>query len=166
MALPVSLSSIIASLDATFEESRAECDATRVQHGEWLRETLEMTEKQLLNHMCVPVLMIMPFPVLVVEAAAYLRGLAVLPLAQLPPDFPFERSQRWKMSYNAFPVRAFRYLCALAATRRCKRRARTRSPMHARGARASLTPSRRMLARISQTTLSPRQQGHRCAAAA
>ena len=47
------LASFVASLDATYEEFRAECDASREQHGEWLRETLERTEKQLLNHMCV-----------------------------------------------------------------------------------------------------------------
>ena len=47
------LASFVASLDATYAEFRAECDASREQHGEWLRETLERTEKQLLNHMCV-----------------------------------------------------------------------------------------------------------------
>ena len=47
------LASFVASLDRTYEEFRAECDTSREQHGEWLRETLERTEKQLLNHMCV-----------------------------------------------------------------------------------------------------------------
>jgi hypothetical protein len=47
------LHAIVASLDASFDDFRAECDAAREQHGEWLRETLERTEKQLLNHMCV-----------------------------------------------------------------------------------------------------------------
>ena len=35
------LASFTAQLDATFEEARAECDAVRAQHGEWLAETIQ-----------------------------------------------------------------------------------------------------------------------------
>ena len=44
------LASIVSALDASFEEFRAECDALRGTHGEWLRETMAQTEKQILNH--------------------------------------------------------------------------------------------------------------------
>ena len=47
------LQSIVSALDASFAEFKAECDVAREQHGEWLRETMFLTEKQLLNHSCV-----------------------------------------------------------------------------------------------------------------
>ena len=47
------LQTIVEALDASFEEFKAECDATQNQHVEWLRETVQLTEKQLLNHTCV-----------------------------------------------------------------------------------------------------------------
>ena len=47
------LAAMLAQLDASFEDAKAECDTLAEESSAWLKETVTRTEKQLLNHTCV-----------------------------------------------------------------------------------------------------------------
>ena len=48
------IDSFLASLDKSFDEARAECDAARAQHGEWLTQLVQNNQSQLLYQTCAP----------------------------------------------------------------------------------------------------------------